>query len=239
MDWETASKFITPAIIASALAYLVRFFGKVIADQKPYADNRNWLIELAGIFFVSSTAFWGVIGAVLALRIGDLGTGHLLRCVIVLILIGWLWLAAHFSSEEIYKNRQDLTRLNVNDEIKAFAEDFRKWVLKIDHWIPQISFPIIFAYLLTLEYLSWSLGWFIAIFSQVFMGFLFLAWKYSLSTTRLPEVDIYFMGSDEPLRGVLLLKINDDNVRVRDGNKVIVLNKSQIKRMEFILGEKA
>ncbi|MEA3449554.1 MAG: hypothetical protein U9Q85_01050 [Patescibacteria group bacterium] len=39
-------QLIQPAILIAVAAILIRFFGKIISDQKPFSDDRNWEIEL-------------------------------------------------------------------------------------------------------------------------------------------------------------------------------------------------
>ena len=63
---------------------------------------------------------------------------------------------------------------------------------------------------------------------QTIFNFILIALTYSLSVTKLLKVTIYFIGSTPPLSKVLLLKVNEDNIRIRDKNKVVILNKDQI-----------
>jgi hypothetical protein len=84
---------VPPAIIISAIAYLVHFFGKIISDQQPYTDDRDWYAEVSGVFFFLGTIlFYGVLGVLIALWLGDLYTGHWFRFFIVIICGGWLWI---------------------------------------------------------------------------------------------------------------------------------------------------
>ena len=51
MDWSSFIQFIPAAVILSVIVFFVRFFGKAVADQIPYADNRDWSIEFSGLWF--------------------------------------------------------------------------------------------------------------------------------------------------------------------------------------------
>jgi hypothetical protein len=52
MNWQP---WIAPTILISVVAFLSRFFGKIIADQRPFSDDRVWDIELSGIFFPTAS----------------------------------------------------------------------------------------------------------------------------------------------------------------------------------------
>lgn len=70
--------------------------------------------------------------------------------------------------------------------------------------------------------------------------FVWSAVQYSLNKVKdISPVDVYFLnGNTEPLQGVHVLKINDDNIRIRSEDKIIILNKDQVLKIEMKIPEK-
>ena len=62
-----------------------------------------------------------------------------------------------------------------------------------------------------------------------------LALNYSLRlVNRKSVVDIHFIDvSRGLLKDVMLLKVNEDNIRLRNEDKIIILNKSQVLKIEM------
>ena len=229
-----------PAIIISVVAYLVHFFGKIIADQWPYADDREWYAEISGVyFFLGTVLFSSVLGVLLALWLGGLGTGHWLRFIIVILCGGWLWTVSCLLADKVYDMKNPLIQfwltLLAKDEKGATPVSIRDDFLKICRWVPIWVFSIIFAYILTLECQSGSWGWIIIIGIEIFISTVFMALIYSLMRIRLPQVDIFFANGDEPILDATLIKVSDDDVRVRKENKIIIVNKSHVQKIDFYL----
>ncbi len=231
---------IPPAILISVLAYLVRFFGKIIADQKPFADDRGWEIEISGTGFFLVIIFDVVLGTAGALRFGDFGIGHLIRLIITTTLGLWLLIIETFFVEKIYQIKypfiKELVKLATRGEIdfKGVSNKF----LSINYSLAAGIIPIIFAYILTIEYKSGSLLWMILNGSQVFLGFILLALNYSLNKTRLPKIDIFFTNGKTPVRNAILLKYNKDNIRIKQKERVVIVNRDFVQKIELLPTEK-
>lgn len=232
-------ELIPPALILGVFAYLVRFFGKAITDQKPFADNRDWDIELSGIhFFLNLILFPGVLGVLAATHIGPLGTGHWWRFIIVIVCAGWLWSVSGLYGKKVYDIKTPTIHLFAfAKEAEKNAEEFESFVLKASRFLPLWLFSIIFAYAFTLEYQSGSLGWMLMIGIEIFIGLLFMAIISSLMAARLPKIDIFFNDGTDPVKNVTLLKINNDNVRIKENGQASLLNRDQIKRIDFLPAE--
>ena len=69
---------------------------------------------------------------------------------------------------------------------------------------------------------------------QVFLVLIIIALNYSLMRHFVPRVDIYFKEKTEPFRGVLLIKVNADNIKIRVSGKTSVLSKDEILRWEVL-----
>ena len=223
---------IPPAIVISAVAYFVRFLGRVIADQKPFADDRNWVIELSGIFFIFAFIIPIILGIIGGLYLGDLGAGHWIRLLITFSVTSWLVIVIQVFTEKLYDipqpNIRYFLKFTENKEPKIFIDKFIKSLrfIRLDFLV------LILVYIITREYLLNNFWWIIVFSFQTIFNFILIALTYSLSVTKLLKVTIYFIGSTHPLSKVLLLKVNEDNIRIRDKNKVVILNKDQILKIE-------
>ena len=233
-------QLIGPAVLISVVGYLVHFFFFFISDQKPFADNRSWEIELSGInFFINLVMFPGAIGFALAYYFGNFGAGSLIHFFLASVTGGWLlWLGA-LNAEKIYDTKiAGLRKLILPWADDKDFETIKKDTAKVGRYIPLWLFSILFIYILTLEYTAGNIIWLTIMLAVIFFNFLLLAFNYSLTLVKLPKVDIHFINSREPLIGSTLLKINDDNIRLRDGDKVIILNKSQVLKVIFDIEQK-
>jgi|GEM_PF-2177994 hypothetical protein len=95
--------------------------------------------------------------------------------------------------------------------------------------------PIILFYFGTLEYLSGNIYLITFSFSLIFLIFTWSAYGYSLKKLKdIVPVDVYFTDEkNEPLQGVRILKINDDNIRIRSNNKTLIINKGEVLKIEM------
>jgi hypothetical protein len=228
---------VPPAILLAALAYFVRFFGKVIVDQKPFCDDRDWEIEIAGTFFLLLLVILpAVLGAAAASSWGGFGTGHWMHLVIVLLLTSWLFMINGILTEKFYAIKLPLVNVFFMFIPQKDREATKKDMLAFNRFLPLYVFSFIFASVFSLEYHSGSVVWIIVMGILLFLSFVLMALDFSLLKERLPQVDIFFTDKDEqPIRDATLLKINRDNVRImeKETKQVIILNKDQIRRIEY------
>ena len=231
---NTLIQIIPPALLLSAAAYLVSFFGKIINDQKPYADSRKWDIEVSGLNFSIELIWMTIVGYALAIWWHFWLPGHGWDITIVAVIGALLFIANRAKLEVIYQLRLNPLPFSSKDTDKFFEVAAR--VINI---LPQWWFSLPSIYILIGLLHQGNLWWFSAIAIQVFINFTFLAINYSLRRTELPKVDIYFIDAKkEPLLQVLLIKITEDTVRVRVGDKIFLVNKSQILRIEIPVDKK-
>ena len=236
------AQLITPAIIISIAVYLVRFFGKAISDQKPFADDRNWEIELSGtLFLLNYIVFPGIIAFVLA-EYWSATILSLANFFIVGIIQFYLLLLSTFLAKKRHKKSLILID-NINRRIHSLKnERFKKIILVIIKFsvnLPLQLTAFIILYILFIEILKSNMIWSVIFIIQSFLSLIMLALCYSLSKYKLlPKINIYFIGEKSPIMGALLLKMNDDNIRIYEPEKrVLIINKSQIDNLEFIESE--
>ena len=232
--YESLVKLVPPAILITAVAFLVHFFGKAISDQNPFCDDRKWEIEIKGInFLLNQILINAVVGVCLANYFGGFGTGHLIRFVIVSTIGAWFFLVGGALSRKVYN-----TPFFPIPSIKESMESLAEQLLKVDRVLASWFFSIILFYFLTIEYQTGYSGWLIVMIVMDFWVLTLIAISYSMRTLNLPRVDIYFTNNKEPIRDAILLKINEDNIRIKEKideetYQVVILNKSNIDKIEF------
>ncbi|MGB2580328.1 MAG: hypothetical protein WBC83_01405 [Minisyncoccia bacterium] len=234
MEYLSTSNYITPAIIIACFVYLVKFFGKTIADQRPLVDDRSWDIELGGLYFTLNLLISVVVGTTVAIHSPLLSSNWLINPVAFLI-ISVIGLIMHSKNallgEKIYKIKIKIFNglsLQIKNELKAF--------IKFSEKVPVLVLEITLFYFATLSFLSHNIAWFTIIFIQTLFISNFIALFSSLRQIRkLPKADIYLIGMPEPIKSVTLLKVTDDSVRTRNKGVVTVYNKNQVLKLDVKL----
>lgn len=238
MDYDLLATLIPPAIALSVLAYFVNFFGKVIADQQPFTDDRKWHVQVAGSVFVLNIIFSSTIGIYLA-NIIPFRVNHWLEHTLVFVVLSVISTALYFhnsqESSRVYNYRKA-----INAEVDKKLDGLLSVYAKIGKCALPAVVPIITSYLVTLEYFSGN-QYLLVIFGII--GFYILFWSaFQLSLRKLNEIapiNIYFTDKDrEPICGAQVLKYNDDNIRVRVENKILILNKAEVHTIEMQIPDK-
>ncbi len=238
IDYNQLLSLITPALAVSVFAYFVYFFGKVISDQIPFADDRKWHIQISGVMFMLN-ALTGVLGVYLANTFPLNIDGWLLHFVTVstLLVVGGI-LLFHVSTEssKIFKyNERKVSELdNKFDGLITLYSNLGKY-------IGVGILPILLLYIGTIEFMSGNIYTIIVSFVIIFYTFIWSAFGYSLRKIKdITPVDIYFVDKDrEPLIGARVLKFNDDNVRIRVEDTIYIINKNEILMTKMKIPEKS
>lgn len=234
MDYSILINLIPPAVAIGILAYFTRFFGKVIADQKPFTDSRDWEIEIGGVMFmiIISQGIVGVAAAFYGPNLNSFLT-HTFSLFAVTFLYLFLSLARGALSRKFFQI--NIGAIEKTLEEKGLAEFF----YKVSKKLPIGLVSIILFYVATIEYMTGSIIWMILIWPSIFFLFVILASIYSMRRDERIGVDIYFIDeSKPPLKNMLVLKVNEDNLRVRDGDVVYILNKNQVLKIVQVVPEK-
>jgi hypothetical protein len=248
MSWQTVLLFIPPTIAISVLAYFVRFFGKAITDQTPYADNRDWSIELTGIWFFVDFLFPPAIvaGGLLVyfktpIMVWYGGVSGMFAPVsyhwldLIIIFIGWLYCV--LASTTLTQERYKLPNVLPDSEDPAVFNEKRKrrfdLAMKANAVLLQ-PLVLLVSFIVGVEIFSGSVLWITIFAVQSFAVLVGVALNYSLARQRFPRVNLHFVNEKGPLQDVLLLKLNPDNARVRDGGRVLVINRSILSEIEFV-----
>jgi hypothetical protein len=236
-DYTNLVNLIPPAVGLAVLAYFSRFFGKIIADQKAFSDNRDWDIELGGVLFMILLV-QGVVGAAAAIygpHLLSYQYMHIVDLSIVIVAYGVLALANTALSAVFFKLeagffRAELRYRNVTAQI----------FFNIGKHVPLSLVPIVLFYIATIEYLSGSIIWIILIWSSILYILIQLAFNFSLRKmeNQVP-VAVYFVDeSRKPLENVLIHKVNNDNIRLRHDDSIVIVNKNQVLKIVMAIPDK-
>lgn len=240
MDITHFSELFTPALIISIIVYLSIFFGKVINDQSPFSDDIKWSVEFKGVLFMISISF-GILGVYLAKIIFPIipnnwfvyiGSLIIISLIIIILQISNSYLSSKFFNS--HKNNLEALEKKTDGFIKIFSKSHK--------YLNSSIISTILLFMGTLEFFTKNIYVMILFYPLIFLSFCYLAYNSSLKKAIKDEivpVDIYLRNqNNEVLREVIILKYNPDNLRIRKDNKVIILNKDEISKIEMIVPEK-
>lgn len=223
-------------IISSLSAFLVIFFGKIVTDPIPFADDRKLLREIEGITFFLLQIVFPAIGVAFLLSIcsdlyniilafnnhnffqclfqfcTDIFMQLVLIAVIVSVILSF-WFVNKEVNDFVYKN-------------KAITESKYYFLQK-----ELLSFlTLLLMLLIALLYCWGEYIYIVPILVFLFLHLLGIAIFLSLKSQNIGIVDIYFMedSKKEPMIECRLLKINEDNIKIMKDNTCLLMNKSQI-----------
>lgn len=238
MEYDLLLKLIPPALALSLLAYLVNFFGKVIADQQPFTDDRKWHVQIAGSVFMLNILFGSIIGIFFA-NTFSIGVGSWWGHLITLIAFSVVGTALLFNTIRESSRLYNYKKSQIEKLDKKFDGLFSGYAT-IGQFIPPALIPIIVSYFATIEYQSGNFYWIAASFIISFYIFFWSAFQYSLRKLEDSEpVTIHFVDKvREPIQNAKILKVNDDNIRARVDDTILILNKSEVFKIEMRIPEK-
>lgn len=226
---------LTPAVIIGTLAFLIRFFGHAITDQKPYCDNRKWDIQLFGVEFVRQFIVFESIVPLVFVLYFKLVINHWFSIILGSVIFAWLTFSNKIFLEKYYRlpfSGSDTTQERDRWKIYDWLRNHNSFLLH------TISFILL--YILISQIIIGDILWTIYIGSIVFLSFIFVAvqYSYSLQKFKLPIVTIHFTSTERgPVVNARLLKINEDYVRVRNEDKVLLINKNLVSEIEFVISQ--
>lgn len=238
MEYDLLIKLIPPALAVSLLAYLANFFGKVITDQYPFADNREWHTQIMGSMFMLNVLFGSIIGIFFA-NTFPVGIGHWWGHAATLVVFIFVGTALLFNT-----SRESARLFNyqksIHEELDKKFGGLISWYVNIGKFLPPAIVPVIVSYLVTVEYLSGNLYWIAASFILGFYILFWSAFQYSLRKIKdIEPVTIYFIDKElESIQQARILKVNDDNIRIRVENTITILNKSEVLKIEMKIPER-
>jgi hypothetical protein len=246
---QNLSSFVEPAILLSALVFLVRFFGKIIADQVPFVDDRKWHIELAGVMFVWKYFISAAILPVIIFIVLKkwLVYSLLSYASVILIFTVFLYLISRITylvikldpwakalsnketSEKIHKIPASI--LNDFNNSMAWWSKFCSRPLKSKE-LSRLSSLILLSSIILLYNSSNVAIQFLSV-GFVFISYFFIAFFDSLLKSKDLFVDVY-MKNGEIFDNCQLLKMNEGNLKIKNAEKFIILNKDEFYKICLI-----
>ena len=237
IDYSQFLGLIPPAVAISLFVYLVHFFGKIIADQVPFADDRKWHVQISGAMFMLNMLS-GVIGIYLA-NLYPWGIGHwwlhLITFAVLSFIGGTLFVHNLRESSEVFNYNSKIIPL-LDEKLDGFASFYAN----IGKYMGVGLIPIVLFYFGTLEFISGNFYSIILSFVFIFLIFIWSAFGYSLRKIKdIVPIDIHFIDKErQPIIGARILKFNDNNVRARVGDTVYIINRDEILMTEMKIPEK-
>jgi hypothetical protein len=243
INWQQITTYIPIAIASSVIIFLVRFFGKAISDQTPYADDRKWLEEISGVKFFTGYILSPLIWVMLWYSRGWkfwLFPKEDIWLLILSVVMAIISAAVILQSSKFFKNNDfdegDITlffkkAFNFKDDIKLNKGD---WVILLKFFILSlVSFGTI---VLLIFFYKWQAYYQLAAgVIYLFSHLTFFALLSSLSRKNILLANIRFNDKKiKPLTNCRVLKVNNDSVRVRIKNNVSIINKSSILKIDII-----
>lgn len=228
------------AAILTISGVFIRLFGGIIADHKQFCDNRSFDITLNGsLFFLTYILF----PASVAISLPHIAFSLPVRIACIFLFSGiltWFLVEMMAMSEKSSEKELPLLRYLIvlfagkNCDVEAVKNTIRK----SSPFVPSQLFIFILIYFLILAYQSNSLVFLSYMLTGMYVGLICVAATYGLKQMKTEIVNVYLVGVNEPIQNLTLLKVNDDNVRLRDKDKGMIISKSQIVRIEMVTNNK-
>jgi hypothetical protein len=230
--------------IVPIVFFLIKFFGKAYADQVPFADNRSWHEEIFGISFFSTQVLApGIL--VLLLFNQNFRFWHFQKGDWVLLGINALVLISStiisnqskkfFEDDNFYEgNYFSLLKKVSNPDSKEKIDNGDKIIILKKFLFPVVTILI----MIGVGFLYRWDAYYHLISSLILSLFYFtsLALMFSLIKRHIVKANIYFLENKEnAINNCRVVKVNNDNVKIKtEDNRVFILSKSSISKIEFI-----
>jgi hypothetical protein len=226
------------AILVSTIGFLAWFFGNAISDQRPFSDDKKWQVYISGTFFLVNASMSFLVAMFLVsrwkyLKVLDIGESFRITNQYLFLLFVVSAIILVFLSKKTV-DFYDI-KIDKKKKLEEVVKDGKVW--------KKIGFSAVFDFFRTLVFvlliLLYQRGGGLSFFYGVGLAFLILfamAVIQSLDRHNFLEANIYFNDKlKKPIKKCRILKINDDNVRIRKGDKVILFNKNSIFKIETII----
>lgn len=234
------SLLINSAILLAVVAFLVRFFGKIISNEKPFSDDRKWEAEISGIVFLIAFVIYPAICLAMfftgSLKLSEpdkikeiiLGWKNIvLVCLLVISLI----------LGEVYRAKAEIFFEN-----KKVAGFWKKVSFIVVDLFKNLGYLVVSFTLFFLLFISIGLRDIPFIFYCLlimFFCFIFLAKILSLNGRNIKYGNIYFIDKNvNPIKGCRIIKDCESCIKIVANNDLIVLNKSVVSQIKIINNNK-
>lgn len=243
MNWQNLQPWLAPAVILSAAAFLSRFFGKVITDQKAFSDNRDWDVEFFGIWFLADFLFPPAVIAIALLSyfkgviLENLNaiaavffplTYHWVDLAVVFLIILYCAIAGSIIARERYNVSRIMPNISEATNNKRFIR-----IINMNAALLQF-FVVLLVLVFGIEVIAGNIFWITAFSIELFSALLLIALNYSLMKHSFPKINVFYISKKIPSRNVMLLKMNEDTLKIRKGEKTVIIERSDLLRIEIL-----
>jgi hypothetical protein len=249
--------FLTPTLLISGIAFFTLLFGKIIADERAFADDRNWHIQFSGFLFVLMfIPIQSLVGYVAAhfiyIWLGDSIVIQILNVIlalaelcILIIVADWLmrrrypFMGASHASKFIAVFESEMKKdpeFGLQQKLLALFQKTKEQFLKREP--SKIGFvtssTAYFAYAISFDWISHSNLMIVVTGTIGLLGLVLAAYIRSMQMAKTVRVNIYFTDSRKPLKDVVLLRVNSDNVKIEGTAGAVLLNKNLVSKIEEV-----
>ncbi len=240
-NFQELVQLIPIAVIISIIVFLVRFFGKAISDQVPFADDRKWHEELSGIMFFSNYILSPIIlVGILYLRGFRFWLFPKEDLFIILIsLVVFISLSITSRKSISFLKDSKFTEGNYLESLKKSFRNNKKDFGDSMIYYRFLFFPIVtlgIIYLLILFY-RWE-SYYHLLISLIYLFFHLTSFAIftSLLKRNIFVANIKFIDkSIKPINKCRILKVNNDNIRILVKSKVLIVNKDKVLQIERLI----
>ncbi len=248
---ENLNNFITPAIFIALLVFLVRFFGRAVSDQKPLVDDRKWEADVQGVFFIVNKIFIPALVVMMYVQkkeyfwplnnfwnnLINFNNPFVIQDLYLFIFFAIYFIIFTIFSFRLWsfaemKTKKDSKKIWKEIDWKQFYKEAAiKFFIRL---IPIAIIAFLYVVYLTKDWIYFTYSLLLA-----FVSFFGLAAVESLTKKNIVKVNIYFIDKkNSPVKSCRVVRENSDNIRILKNNKSLIINKSQILKIEKILGRK-
>ncbi|MBW2984501.1 hypothetical protein KY361_05265 [Candidatus Woesearchaeota archaeon] len=248
MDLDKLFWIVPPAIIVGVIAYLIKFFGRVIIDFIPYCDDRRYAAEINGITFFIAFVMLPSIYAVAIYLLLEKITGitkiGFFPLFISSVLLAFLSLknviisldffhrkkvVKKYEKLTIKKTKEVMSRLNLDQKKLSERVKSHKKPIK-NGWLQLICSILILSGIYQYFYGNILLTALNVTF--IISSYLFIVTIFAMNKRRIQEIEINLKKGGK-VKGFLLMH-SEDKIRVKIKEDVHIINWNSVDSYKFL-----
>jgi len=234
MSTEFLELLLGPAILISSASFLTFFFGRVVVSNKVRADAERTSVEISGITQLIKYVLSPAVIVALAVSHHDFERhqwGYLIIAWVLISVASLVALRVTKAEEILYQHLRSVFPENTAVE---WYIGFLRWSTNIFGHVPP-TWPLYLVYLpLAIEIQHKDTLWTAIFVLQAFVLMLTRFFTEAFSMPPKPIPATVHISSGEILGDIELLRVKDNEVQIRKGNTIMILNKNTVSRIEII-----
>jgi hypothetical protein len=239
-DYAKLLWLVPPAAILSFIIYYIKLSGKMITDYDPYCDDRRYAEQLNGLTFFLAQILWpgllALITFVLVMKYTPIKSITWLAPIVTLIIFSFYSLKLNFAAAKFFDReermepiRNVLSRLDfIRNDLSKSAADWLFSPVRHNGKILFVLFVLFSLNVVSKDWLSIPVN-----FLFLFIILLILPSNYAMSRYKLLPAEI-FLDNKTTVVGKII-RVNDDTIRLKKDDKIIIISKSKMVKIEIKL----